>query len=409
MGPPRRTFSSLRVRNFRLFFIGQLVSNSGQWMHHMGMAWLVLSLDGAGIAVGLTTGLMWVPLVVLGPFAGLIADRNSKRILLMIAQIGLGLVTLAFGVLVVLDAITLPIVFILALLFGCVLALENPVRRAFIGELVPKEAIANAVGLNSSLMAASRALGPMIGGVVIATFGIAAVFFINAASYLALIFAVTRMDTAELRVSSRLARGPRQLREGFRYVASTPAVLRPLLMVATVGILAFNYQVLIPLMVVEELGEGPVLLGMLLAALSFGSFLGALGTARSRGLTHRNLAVISVGLSLALGLSAIAPNRWLLGAFLALVGFGATSFTSAANGLLQRDTEPTMLGRVLALFSVAFLGSSAIGSPLIGTVAEITNARVGFLVGSTAAIAAGLLLYRASSNEGSLYQEGLSS
>jgi MFS family permease len=387
----RRTFRSLHVRNFRLFFVGQLVSVVGLFMDYTARAWLVLELTGDGRAVGLTAGLGFAPLLVLGPWAGVLADRTDKRRMVLIAQAVLGVSALLLGVLVLTDAIQMWMVYTIVLVSGIATAFENPARRAFLSELVSRDDVANAVSLASSVAAAARAGGPAVAGLVIAAFGVAPAFIANGLSYVASMGSLLLMHTEALRPSDPVPRQRGQVREGLRYVATTPSVGIPLLLMALIGTSAFNYPVSIPIITTAIFEAGPEALGLALSLVAFGAFLGALYIAGRTTLSIRYLGGIAIVFGTATMVNALAPTLPSFTALLVATGFAGSALTVVCNGLLQRDAAPNMAGRVLALFSVAFIGSSAVGSPAVGLIAELVHARAGLGFGGAVAMAAGAL------------------
>jgi len=230
----RATFISLRNRNYRLYFLGQVISVSGTWMQGVAQAWLVLQLSGSGTLLGLVTALQFLPILVAGPLAGVVADRVDKRRLLLVTQSIAGMLALTLGLLTVTGAVQLWMVFVLAFLFGCVVALDNPARQSFVLEMVGSTDLSNAVTLNSVVVNAARIVGPAVAGLLIAGFSLAACFFINAGSYLAVLTALYRMRPDDLRRPDRAPRGKGQLREGLRYVRATPELRVPLVVMAVV-------------------------------------------------------------------------------------------------------------------------------------------------------------------------------
>jgi len=386
-----RTFRSLRVHNFRLFFIGQLVSVVGLFMDYTARAWLVLELTGDGRAVGLTVGLGFAPLLVLGPWAGVVADRTDKRRMVLIAQVVLGICALLLGVLVITDAISMWMVYTIVLVSGTATAFENPARRSFLSELVSRDDVANAVSLSSSVAAAARAGGPALAGLMIAGFGVAPAFIANGLSYLVSMASLVLMHADALHPSVPVPRQRGQVREGFRYVATTASVGIPLLLMGVIGTTAFNYPVSIPLITTAVFGSGPAAFGLALSLVAFGAFLGALYIAGRTTLSIQYLSGIAVVFGLATVATALAPTLSSFIALLVATGFTGSAFTVVCNGLLQRDAAPNMAGRALALFSVAFIGSSAIGAPAVGLIAELVHPRAGLGVGGAVAIAAGAL------------------
>ncbi len=384
----RRPFLSLRVPNYRRYFTGQVVSLSGNWVQIVAETWLILRLTDSGVAVGLNTALQFAPMLLLGAFGGVLADRFDKRRLLMATQLAMVAPALVLFAITVTGAVEPWMVFVLVFLRGTVLALDNPTRQSFVIEMVGPDRVVNAVSLNSVIVHCARMVGPAIAGVMIATIGVGPCFLINALSFVAMLFALSRMEPAALTRPERSGRRPRALREAVRYVARTPALAVPLAMMAVVGTLGFNFQVLLPLFARFTFDGGPGTYAALVVAMGAGSVVGAL-TAGARGRVSNTLLIAS---SAAFGvftvLAALAPTLWLAVVALALVGAASVTFAAGVNSTLQLEVEPSMRGRVMALYSVVFLGSTPIGGPLSGWLAEAASPRAGLLMGAIAALAA---------------------
>jgi MFS family permease len=383
------TFRSLRLRNFRLFFLGQGVSMVGTWMQSVALVWLVLDRTGSGVALGITTALQFAPVLVLSPFTGLAADRLDKRRLFLFTQAAAGLQAAAMAVLVLTGTETIPLIYALTFIFGVVTALDQPVRRALVVELVDEPQVPNAVGLNSALMTGSRVVGPAVAGVLIAGAGVGWCFAVNAASYVAVLTAILRMDRLPLRAPVPAARARGQVREGFVYAWRTPEVRLPIALVAVVSTFAFNFPVLLPLLADRTLHGGASAFSLLYSVMSVGSLAGALLVARRRRIEGRWLAWAAVAYGGALTLLAAAPTLPLAVAAAVPVGLAAVLLLSGANSSIQRSAAPAMRGRVNALFAMVFLGSTPLGGPLAGWVAEHFGARAGLLLGAAAAAGAG--------------------
>lgn len=389
----KRTFRSLVVRNFRLFFLGQLVSASGFWMHQIAQVWLVLELTGSGVAVGVTAGLSHLPLVMVGSWAGLVADRVDKRRLLLVTQTSMAVFALGLALVVVADIVELWMIYTVAALFGCANAFDNPTRRSFIVEMVDRAHVSNAISLYSTVMATARAAGPAIGGIVIGQAGLAPAFFVNAASYGAIIFALAVMDPTALHRAPRLDRARGQIREGLRYARRTPMVGLPLLMALVIGTFAYNFQVVVPL-IVERVFEGDAAtFGFTMALVSGGSVVGSLYTASRRGVDHAYLASIATVFGVAIILASTASTLPLFAALLVLVGSSGASFIASGGSVLQEHCDPRFHGRMSALFSIAFLGSYTVGGPLTGWLADLAGARMAFAVGGVVTAGTGLVVW----------------
>jgi MFS family permease len=386
----RATFSSLKNRNYRLYFVGQIISVSGTWMQRIAQAWLILSLtNNNGLALGVESGLQFLPMLLFGAFGGVIADRFDKRRILYVTQVAAGLLALGLGVIVAAGAATVLIDYVFSVLLGFVNVFDNPARQTFVMEMVGREDLPNAVGLNSVVMNSSRIVGPAIGGIVIDLIGLAPCFFLNAASFVAVLVALRLMRAHDLRPAPIVARAKGQLRAGFRYVWSDRLVRTPLLMMAVIGTLAFNFQVVISLMATKTFGLGAGGLGALLAVMGAGAVLGALAAASRRGVSHRRLLMLTYGMGVSILFASLAPT--LATEVIALFVMGAASFAfiAVANTTLQLTSRPDMRGRVMALYAIAFLGSTPIGSPIIGWISAVWGPRVGFAVGGIAALVSG--------------------
>jgi MFS family permease len=386
----RATFSSLKNRNYRLYFTGQIISVSGTWMQRLAQAWLILTLThNNGFALGIESGLQFLPMLLFGAWGGVIADRFDKRRILYATQIAAGLLALGLGVIVAAGAATVLIDYLFSVALGFVNVFDNPARQTFVMEMVGREDLPNAVGLNSVVMNSSRIVGPAVGGIVIKFIGLAPCFFLNAASYAAVLAALRMMRASELRPVPVVARAKGQLREGFRYVWSDRLVRTPLIMMAVIGTLAFNFQVVISLMATNEFGLDAGGLGLLLSVMGAGAVLGALAAASRRGVSYRRLLSLTYGMGAAIMFAAVAPTLFTEVIALFVMGAASFAFIAVANTTLQLTSRPDMRGRVMALYSIAFLGSTPIGSPIIGWVSAVWGPRVGFAVGGVAALLAG--------------------
>ncbi len=393
-GTARRTFASLNVRNFRLYFIGQSISLSGTWMQTVGQAWLVLQITGSGTALGLITALQFLPILVLGPWGGVVADRFPKRRILYVTQAASGLLALALGLLVASGAVRLWMVGVLALCLGLVNAVDNPARQTFVLEMVGKEQLQNAVSLNSVLVNLARVIGPALAGVLITSVGLASCFNVNAASYIAVLVGLWMMDGGEFHPAPVVTRAKGQLREGFRYVKSTPLLRNVLLMMAIIGTLSYEFQVILPLFAQFTLHGGAGTFAALTGAMGVGSVIGGLYTAGRREVRPEMLVRASLLFGVVILASAAAPNLALAIGALVLVGIFSINFLSLGNTTLQLESTGEMRGRVMALWAVAFLGSTPVGGPIIGWIGQHAGPRWGLAVGGLAALAAAALGFR---------------
>jgi MFS family permease len=378
------TFRSFASRNFRLFFGGQLISQAGTWMQSVAITWLVLDLTGSGVALGLVTAAEFLPILVVGAWAGVIADRVDRHRLMLCTQSAFLVLATTLSVLTLTDRITVGALFALSLAFGIINAFDNPSRRALVVELVPETDVPNAVGLNSALMTGARVVGPTLAGLLIAGPGAGVCFVVNAVTYVAVIVALLRMNRARFRSSPRVARAKGQLREGLRYLWRTPQLRLPIILMAVIGTFAFNYPVTLPLLAQRSFHGSASTYTMLFATLSLGSVVGALVVARRSSVGLGFLVRSASGLTLATLALAAAPTLPLAVVATLAVGFCNVLMISGANTVVQLRAAPPMRGRVLALLTVVFLGSTPIGSPIIGAVAELTDVRVALLLGGLA-------------------------
>jgi MFS family permease len=390
----RRTFVALRVRNYRLYFVGQVISASGTWMHAVALGLLVLSdrLHGTGLDVGLVVALQFLPILLFGSWGGLVVDRMDKRRLLYVTQTSAGLLALTLGLLVVQGSITMWEVMLIAGLFGVVNMFDNPARQTFVSEMVGRDLMPNAISLNSVVMNSARVIGPAIGGVLIVTVGFAACFLVNAASYGAVVIALSLMRPGELHRRPVVPRARGQVREGLRYVWSTPDLRDPLLAMAVVGIFAFNFTTTLPLLATITFGGGAGTYSALTVAMGSGAIVGGLMVAHRSRPSAALLSVIGLAFGVMLLVVASAPTEAVALAALVLMGVCSISFISTANATVQLQSDPAMRGRVMALFATAFLGSTPIGGPLMGWISDVSNPRVTLVVGGIATLAASLPL-----------------
>ncbi|OFW62578.1 MAG: MFS transporter [Actinobacteria bacterium RBG_16_67_15] len=390
-----RMFSSLRVPNFRLFFAGQVISLSGTWMQGVAQAWLVLDLTGSGTKLGLVSSLQFLPVLLFGPLGGVLADRFDKRRVLYATQTAAAILAVILGVLVVTDVVRVWMVYLLAAGLGFVYVVDNPTRQTFIHEMVGAENLTNAVSLNSVLVNVARVIGPGLAGTLIVTVGLAPCFFINAASYAAVLIALFLMNPERLHREALVARRRGQLREGLRYVRSTPEVLVPLVMMAIVGTLAYEFQVVLPLLARFTFSGDAGTYGTMSVLMGLGAVIGGLATAAAGRRPATSLAWTAIVFGSIQVITSVAPN--LLMTFVALLFLGGASirFLALGNATLQLAASPEMRGRVMALWAVAFLGSTPIGGPLVGWIGEHIGPRVALGLGGVATLAAGALSYRA--------------
>jgi MFS family permease len=390
----RRTFAALAVRNYRLYFTGQIISVSGTWMQMVAQAYLILfRLHGTGVDVAAAAGLQFVPLLLFGPFGGLVADRLDKRRVLYVTQTSAGLLALALGVLTVTHAVRLWEVFFLAGLLGVVNLFDNPARQTFVTEMVGLDLLPNAVSLNSVVMNGARVIGPAIGGVLIITLGVSLCFLVNAASYVAVVMALSFMRQADLYPRPEVGRRRGQVREGLSYAWHTGDLRSTLVSMAIVGVFAFNFTVTLPLLSKVTFHGGAGLYSAFLAAMGAGAVVGGLITAhRARPSTHL-LALIGLFFGVTILAVALAPTTWLAIVLLVPMGGASIAFVATNNATLQLRSEPAMRGRVMSLNAIAFLGSTPIGAPLVGYISDVSSPRVSLAVGGVATLLATIPLF----------------
>ena len=382
----RATFRSLHEPNYRIYFVGMAVSAIGTWMQLIAQGWLVLQLSDSGVALGVVTALQFGPMLLAGAWGGVLADRMDKRQLVLRTQVASAVLALVLGLADAAGVATLGLVYVLAFLLGCVNAVDNPARRSFVAELVDPSDVPNAVALNTAMFTTSRAIGPAVAGLVIAAVGTAACFLYNAASFAAVVVALLMIDPSRLRRSVPEPRAPGQVRAGLRYAWTTPEIRLPLLTMAVISTLALEFQVVLPLLADRVFDGGPAVYGTLFAVLSVGSLLGALLTAGSSSVGRGFLLGAATLFGLWMIAAAAAPNLTTELVVLVPMGAAGTAFISAASSILQVHTRAELRGRVMALYSVVFLGSTTIGGPIVGALAEVFGARSGFYVGGVSTL-----------------------
>jgi MFS family permease len=383
--------SSLHQRNYRLFFFGQLVSVIGTWMQTVAQSFLVLDLTHSGTQLGLSIAARFLPMFVFGPLGGVFADRLDKRRVLCITQTLQGLLAGVFAILIGTGSIRMWIVYLLALLLGWVNVFDTPARQSFISEMVPPENLANAVTLNSISMNMARVFGAALGGVIAAAIGLSLCFACNAISFAAVLISLLAMRKSELYPAKPIKRQPGQVRQGLAYVRSTPELLVPLLLIAVVGTLAWEFQVSLPLMASKVFRGGAGTYGLMASVMGAGAVAGGLVSAARNRPRARTLCVAAVGWGIAILAAALAPNLPLELAAMVFVGYGSITFNSFAKTTLQLAARPDMRGRVMALWGLAWLGSTPIGGPIVGWVGQQAGARWSLIIGGLPTVICGLL------------------
>ncbi len=388
-------FRSLRIRNFRLYAGANLVNNTGTWMQRIAQDWLVLQLSDSGLALGVVTALQFAPILVLSLYGGMLADRYDKRRLMMLTQATMGLAALVLGLLVLTDSVALWHVFVIAGSLGVAAAMDMPIRQSFASEIVGTDNLSNAVSLNSAIFNAARLVGPAIAGLMIAAAGddTGPVFLLNAGSYVVTILALRLMRTAELQRSPEVPRGRGQLRAAVSYVNSHPDIKAALLLVFVVGTFGLNFQITMALMVTDVYGKGAEAFGLLSTAFAAGSLSGALLSTRRAGRPRQRTLYIAALLFGLLEVAAGLMPVYLSFAILLIpTGAAALTFMVAANSFVQLGIDPTMRGRVMALYFMAFMGGTPVGAPVVGWIGETLGAPVGLIAGGGIVAVAALAL-----------------
>lgn len=389
----RATFGSLRIRNYRLYFIGQSISWSGVWMQKLAQAWVILELTNSGTWLGVTLAVQQVPVLLLAPWGGVLADRFDKRTIMVWTSVASIVPSVLLGALVMTDSATVWVVIALSLVGGFVDAFDKPARQAFPSELVDSERLANAVMLNNVVQNIGRVVGPAIGGVLIDVVGVGVTFFVNAGSFVAVIAALLLMRRSELTAPPRRERKKGELREGLAYVRSTPNLLGPLALLGFAGLVAFNFQVLIPMLGRETFHGDASLVGLLLGAVGIGSIIGGLALA---GILKASVGLIiasAVVLGALHALVGVSPTVWFALVAVGLLGAGNVVYKSLTSTWLQLTAAPEMRGRVLSLLVVAIGGTTPVGAPLVGWLAEHTGTRATFVIAGVATALAALVAY----------------
>ena len=385
------TFRSLRVRNFRLFIFGQMLSGIGPWMQWVAAPWLVLQLTNSGVALGIDTALSTLPILLFGAWGGVIADRFDNRKVLVWTQAIYAVLALVLFALDATDVVQVWHVYLLSFLTGMVAAVDMPTRQTFYLEMVGREDLTNAMSLNTATFTGSRIVGPVIAGAMIGTVGTATVFLVNGVTYLAVVIALAAMRVSEMHARERVARARGQIREGVRYAWETSTLRLPMIVMAIVFTFAFNFAVLMPLLAVRSFEGGAGTFAWLLALSGVGSLAGALMMAgRSGKANARGVAWFAIILGVFSMLLAISPGLPAAIAAAPFVGGAAIAFAITGNATLQLNAAPELRGRVMALYTIIFIGSTPIGGPIAGVVGEHIGPRVGLAGGAVIALLAGL-------------------
>ncbi|MEZ3177220.1 MFS transporter [Streptomyces pimonensis] len=398
---PARTgsmFSSLRVRNYRLFFLGQVVSNIGTWMQRIAQDWLVLSLTGSSAAVGITTALQFLPMLLFGLYGGVLVDRLRKRPTLLVTQTAMALTSLVLAVLTLTGRVEVWHIYVAAFALGLATVVDNPARQSFVSELVGPGQLQNAVSLNSANFQSARLVGPAVAGLLITGVGTGWAFLLNGLSFIAPLAGLMMMRARELHPVERAPRGKGQLREGVRYVTGRPELIWPIVLVGFIGTFAFNFPVYLSAFADDVFHGGAGVYSMFNTLMAVGSVSGALLAAR-RGTARLRLLILA---AIAFGaleiLAAASPQLWMFALIMVPLGLFSMTVNVTTNTSLQMATDPVMRGRVMALYMMVFLGGAPVGAPVVGWITDTYGARVGFAAGGAVAVAAasviGLILAR---------------
>lgn len=389
------TFASLKVRNYRFFFTGQAVSVCGSWMQRIAQSWLVLQLTGSGSALGVVTALQCLPIFVFAPYGGVLADRFPKRRLLFCTQSCSAVLALLLGALVATGEIRLWMVYVIAFLLGCVNSIDNPTRQSFVYELVGIETLRNAVTLNSLEMNLSRVIGPAIAGVVIVQIGLAPCFILNGLSFVAVLWSLWHMTGSELHRSALVKAEKGQIREGLAYVRKTPVILAILVMMGIIGTFTYEFQVSLPLLAQFTFSGNAASYAALMSSMGIGAAMGGLFIAGGHArISIRSFMFAAIGFGIAMFAVALSPTIITASFGMVVVGVFSITFTSQCNSRLQIESDPAMRGRVMSFWTVAGMGSTLIGAPIIGLIGEDIGPRWGILVGGVAALLAAFCGFR---------------
>lgn len=383
-----RMFHSLRVRNYRLFLAGQAVSFTGTWMATVALAWLILRLTDSGLAVGITLGLQFGPIVLIGMWAGTLADRRDKRSILLRTQGMMAAIASILWIVTATGVVEPWMIYLLTVAMGTMTAIDHPTRQAFVSEMVGAEQVSNAISLNSAVFNASRIFGPALAAVTISTIGLPWAFFINALSFTAVLFGLMRMDPAALVPARPAERRKGQISEGLRYVWSVPRLRYTLALVAVISTFGLNFSVVLPLFARFVFDGGAGIFGFLTSMMAGGALLGALFSASRAGPTKKWLVGTAGAFGLLVIAASLAPNAQIMALILMPLGAASISFIAAANTTLQLTSQPDMRGRVMALYGIVFLGSTPFGAPLIGWISETFGPRVGLGLGGVLSLGA---------------------
>lgn len=376
------TFAAMRVPAFRAFILGQAVSLPGTWMQTVAQGWLVLQLTGSGTTLGLVAASQYVPVLLLAPWAGVLADRLSRRHLLIATQSTMAVSALALGVLTVSGHATVTAVVVTAVVLGLATAVDNPTRQSFVLEMVGPDLLRNAVSLNSALLNSARAVGPALAGLLIAASGPGWCFLVNAISFAGVTMSLVLMRLERTTVRATPGSAGRQLVDGLKHVVGNPLLLWPCLMILVVGIVAWEFPVTLPLLAETTFGGDARTYGWLNSAMGAGAVVGALVVARHGSTGPAAIALAAGGFGASMTALSLAPTVAVAVAVLVAVGFCGSSFLSISNATIQLASGPTYRGRVMSIWSLCFIGSTPIGAPIVGALSEHVSPRAAIGAGA---------------------------
>ncbi|RPK93652.1 MULTISPECIES: MFS transporter [Streptomyces] len=384
------TFSSLKIRNYRLFATGAVISNTGTWMSRITQDWLVLSLTGSATAVGITTALQFLPMLLFGLYGGVIADRLPKRQILLVSQAMLGLCGIALAALTLAGVVEVWHVYLVAFLLGMVTVVDNPARQSFVSEMVGPAQLRNAVSLNSANFQSARLIGPAVAGVLITTVGSGWAFLLNGLSFLAPLIGLLMMRGDEMHASVTVPRAKGQLREGLRYVRGRPELIWPIVLVGFVGTFGFNFPIWLTVYADEIFDGGAGMYSFFNILMAAGSLAGALLSARRRSTRLRMLVAAGTAFGLLEIAASLSPWVWLFSILLVPIGMLGLTTNITANTSVQMAADPEMRGRVMSLYMMVFAGGTPVGAPIVGWISDTYGARTGFAAGGAISVVAAL-------------------
>jgi len=388
----RQTFSSLGLRNFRLYFIGQAISMSGTWMQIVAQDWLVLSLTNSGLQLGIVSALQYFPILVFSPFSGMIADRFNKKKIIFFTQGAFALLAISLGLMIVTGKIEIWMIYISSTLLGIIISLDNPTRQSFVSEMVGRDRITNAVTLVTTEVNVARAIGPAIGALVIAGVGIGMCFILNGISFLSVIIVLLLMRSSEFHHTAKVKKTKMKILDGLRYARTSIPISNTLIMMSIIGTLTYEFSITMPLLAQNTYKGDASLYATFITVLGLGSILGGLLSAVFvKKATQKLLVSTAFLLGLSLLVVSVVPSKFITIVVLFFVGIFSVNFISWGNSTLQSESNNEMRGQVMALWSMAFLGSTFVGGPLIGMIGQYAGARFSIVVGGVSAIVAAFI------------------